>query len=102
MLRARRTVWHKQHRGEDEAPHTSIDTEAYRTTSGWRCWAYKWKLHLVTIAVEAWLPLAAELTAANVGDNEVAPRLLTKLPAEVRFVLGNHQYGAPNIRAHYD
>src|SRR5262249_18708773 len=43
--------------------------------------------------------LAAELTPANVADNEVAPVLLVDLPDEVRFVLGDLHYNAPNVRA---
>ena len=99
VLQAKGGVWHKKDRDAGLVPHTSIDTEAHWTKSGWHGWVYGWKLHLVTTVAGVWLPLAAELTAANAADNEVAPRLLTELPAEVRFVLGDHQYGAPNVRA---
>lgn len=36
VLRARGGVWHKQHREAGVVPHTSIDTEAGWTKSGWR------------------------------------------------------------------
>jgi Transposase DDE domain len=100
--RARGGVWHKKDREAGVVPHTSLDTEAHWTTSGWHGRVYGWKLHLVTTVAGIWPPLAAELTAANAADNEVAPRLLPELPAEVRFVLGDHQYGAPNVRARCD
>ena len=99
VLRAMGGVWHKKDREAGVVPHTSIDTEAHWTKSGWHGWVYGWKLHLVTAVAGVWLPLAAELTAANAADNEVAPLLLAELPAEVRFVLGDHQYNAPNVRA---
>jgi hypothetical protein len=99
VLRAQGGVWHKKDREAGEVPHTSIDTEAHWTKSGWHGWVYGWKLHLVTTVAGVWLPLAAELTPANAADNEVAPLLLAVLPAEVRFVLGDHQYNAPNVRA---
>jgi hypothetical protein len=99
VLRALGGVWHKKDREAGEVPHTSIDTEAHWTKSGWHGWVYGWKLHLVTAVAGVWLPLAAELTPASAADNEVAPRLLAALPAEVRFVLGDHQYDAPNVRA---
>ncbi len=99
VLRAQGGVWHKKHRDAGVVPHTSIDTEANWTKSGWHGWVYGWKLHLVTTVAGVWLPLAAELTPANAADNEVAPLLLAVLPAEVRFVLGDHQYNAPNVRA---
>ena len=36
---------------------------------------------------------------ANVADSEVAPRLFTQLPAEVRYVLGDQHYNTPDLRA---
>jgi hypothetical protein len=99
VLRAKGGVWHKKDRAAGVVPHTSIDTEAHWTKSGWHGWVYGWKLHLVTTVAGVWLPLAAELTPANAADNEVAPLLLAELPAEVRFVLGDQHYNAPNVRA---
>jgi hypothetical protein len=37
-LRARGGVWHKKHREAGEVPHTSIDTEAGWSKSGWHGW----------------------------------------------------------------
>src|SRR5207249_3976794 len=48
VLRARGGVWHKRDREAGVVPHTSIDTEAHWTKSGWHGWVYGWKLHLVT------------------------------------------------------
>lgn len=91
-------VWHKKDRDKGVVPHTSIDTEAHWTKSGWHGWCYGWKLHLVTTVAAVWIPLAAELTPANEADNEVAPQLLRQLPTEVRFVLGDRHYNAPNVQ----
>jgi len=99
VLRARGGVWHKKDREAGVVPHTSIDTEAHWTKSGWHGWVYGWKLHLMTTVAGVWLPLAAELTPANAADNEVAALLLRELPAEVRYVLGDQHYNAPNVRA---
>ncbi len=98
VLRAKGGVWHKKDREAGEVPHTSIDTEAHWTKSGWHGWVYGWKLHLVTTVAGVWLPLAAELTAANAADNAVAPLLLAELPAEVRFVLGDRHYNTDEVR----
>jgi hypothetical protein len=98
VLRARGGVWHKKDREADRVPHTSIDTEAHWTKSGWHGWVYGWKLHLVTTVAAVWVPVAAVLTPANEADNEVAPRLLRELPAEVRYLLGDQHYNAPNVR----
>jgi len=100
VLRARGGVWHKKHREAGVVPHTSIDTEAHWTKSGWHGWVYGWKLHLVTTGAAAWIPLAAELTPANVADNEAAPGLLDRLPPEVRFILGDTSYSDPALHDH--
>ena len=91
-------VWHKKHKEAGEIPHTSIDTEAGWSKSGWHGWWYGWKLHLAVSVGAVWIPLAAELTPANTADNEVAPRLLAPLPAEVRYVLGDTSYNDPEVR----
>jgi Transposase DDE domain len=93
VLRARGGVWHKKDREKGLVPHTSIDTQAQWTKSGWHGWVYGWKLHLVvTAACQVWLPLAAELTPANIADNEQAPALIEVLPAGLHFLLGDQHY----------
>ena len=37
-LQARGGVWHHKHREQGLVPHTSIDTEAHWTKSGWHVW----------------------------------------------------------------
>jgi hypothetical protein len=97
-LRARGGVWHKKHREAGVVPHTSIDTQAGWTKSGWHGWLYGWKLHLVvTVSDRVWLPLAADLTPANVADNEHAPVLLATLPEDISAILGDQQYNDPAL-----
>jgi Transposase DDE domain len=93
VLTARGGVWHKKDREAGLIRHTSIDTEAQWTKSGWHGWVYGWKLHLVvTAACNAWLPLAAEVTPANVADNMQASTLIEALPAGLDFLLGDQHY----------
>jgi Transposase DDE domain len=91
-------VWHKKHREQGVIPHSSIDTEAGWSKSGWHGWWYGWKLHLAVTVGALWIPVAAELTVANRGDNEEAPVLLEQLPEEVRYVLGDTHYNTPELR----
>lgn len=91
-------VWHKKDRAVGVVPHSAIDLEAHWTKSGHHGWVYGWKLHLIASAAGIWIPLAAKLTPANEADNEVAPELLPELPTEVRFVLGDTHYNAPNVQ----
>jgi hypothetical protein len=99
VLFAKGGVWHKKDREAGIVPHSSIDTEAAWTKSGWHGWAYGWKLHLGTTVGSVWIPLSAYLTPANVSDNLVALSLIEQLPEEARFVLGDTHYNAPEVRA---
>jgi hypothetical protein len=99
VLFARGGVWHKKDREAGIVPHSSIDTEAGWTKSGWHGWAYGWKLHIATTVGGMWIPLSAHLTPANISDNRVALSLIEQLPEEARFVLGDTHYNAPEVRA---
>jgi hypothetical protein len=93
VLIARGGVWHKKDREANKVPHTSIDTEAHWTKSGWHGWVYGWKLHIiVSAACHVWLPFAADVTSANVADNEQAPALIENLPPGTHFLLGDQHY----------
>jgi len=98
ILRSNGGVWHKKDREQGLVPHSSIDTEAHWTKSGWHGWVYGWKLHIAGVVASVWIPLSAQLTPANEADNEVAPALIDELPADARFVLGDLHYNAPNVR----
>ena len=97
-LRAKGGVWHKKDRDAGIVPHSSIDTQAHWSKSGYHGWWYGWKLHLVCTASALWIPLAARLTAANVADNEIAPALIRELPTHVRYILGDTLYNEPDVR----
>jgi len=98
VLRSNGGVWHKKDREKGEVPHTSIDTQAHWTKSGWHGWVYGWKLHIACVVAAVWIPLSAQLTPANEADNEIAPTLIYELPSEARFILGDLHYNAPNVR----
>jgi len=98
VLSANGGVWHNKHREQGIVPHTSIDTEAHWTKSGWHGWVYGWKLHVVSVVAAVWIPLAADLTPANTADNDAAPALIQELPKELRLLLGDRHYNAPDVR----
>jgi Transposase DDE domain len=99
MLRALGGVWHTKHREAGIVPHTSIDTEATWSKSGWHGWWYGWKLHVIGAVASGWIPLAAYLTEANVSDGEAALQLVPTLPADVRFILGDHHYQTNDLQS---
>jgi hypothetical protein len=98
VLRARGGVWHKKDKEAGVVPHSSIDTQAGWTKSGWHGWVYGWKLHLACTVAGVWIPLSARLTPANVHDGRVAPLLIEELPDEARFVLGDKGYDAKDLK----
>ncbi len=98
-LRAKGGVWHKKDREQGVVPHSTIDTEAHWSKSGYHGWWYGWKLHLACTVSALWIPLAAELTPANVADPDKALMLLHELPSEVRFILGDTHYNDPQLRS---
>jgi Transposase DDE domain len=98
VLRAKGGVWHKKDKEAGVVPHSSFDTEAGWTKSGWHGWIYGWKLHLACTVADVWIPLAARLTPANVHDGRVAPLLIEDLPGEARFVLGDKHYDAKDLK----
>lgn len=98
-LKAKGGVWHKKDREVGHVPHSSIDTQAHWSKSGYHGWWYGWKLHVACTVASVWIPLAAELTPANEADNQVAPALIEQLPLDVRFLLGDTHYNTPEIRA---
>ncbi|HET9588921.1 MAG TPA: transposase [Anaerolineales bacterium] len=98
VLRSKGGVWHKKDREKGEVPHSSIDTQAHWTKSGWHGWVYGWKLHIASVVAAVWIPLSAQLTSANVADNEIAPALIYELPPEARFVLGDLHYHARKVQ----
>jgi Transposase DDE domain len=97
VLRARGGVWHQKDRQAGVVPHSSIDTEASWTKSGWHGWIYGWKLHLVCAVGAVWIPLAALLTPAAEADNTRAPALIRELPLDLRFLLGDQHYRDPAL-----
>lgn len=101
-LRAKGGVWHKKDREAGHVPHSTIDTEAHWSKSGYHGWWYGWKLHLVSTAAALWIPLAANLTAANVTDQEEAPALVRLLHPSIRYLLGDTHYNDPTLRQHWE
>ncbi len=63
-------VWDNKDREQGLVSHSSVDTEAHWTKSGWHGWVYGWKLHLAAIVATVWIQVAAEFTPANIAENQ--------------------------------
>src|SRR2546429_1139146 len=88
VLRSRGGVWHQKHREKGEIPHTSIDTQAHWTKSGWHGWVYGWKLHVVSVVAGGLVSLPSLPTPAHIPGNEPWPPPLRGVSAPVPVVLG--------------
>jgi hypothetical protein len=99
-LRAKGGVWHKKDREAGKVPHTSIDTQANWSKSGHHGWWYGWKLHLACTVSSIWIPLAANLTVANIHDSQTAPAIIRELPLDIRFVLGDNHFKTPDLQSY--
>lgn len=97
-LRAKGGVWHQKDRAAGIVPHSTIDTQAHWSKSGYHGWWYGWKLHLASTAAALWIPLAAQLTPANVADQDEAPALVRQLAPDIRYILGDTHYNDPDLR----
>lgn len=64
----------------------------------WHRWVYGWKLHLASVVADVGIPLAAKLTVANTDDGEVACELLTELPGDTHYLLGDQHYNREPLR----
>lgn len=101
-LWAKGGVWHKKDREAGRIPHSTIDTEAHWSKSGYHGWWYGWKLHLVSTAAALWIPLAANLTHANVADQDEAPALVGVLDPAIRYLLGDTYYNDLRLRQQWE
>ena len=99
LVRAPGGVWHVKQRAANLLPVVTLDVEADWGKSGWHGWVYGWKLHLASAVAGCFLPLAAILTKASIHDATAAPALLTELPSDTRYVLGDTAYQSPSLHA---
>ncbi len=69
-------VWHVSSMKEGIIPRPGIDTDAKWGFSNTRGWIYGYKLHMVSSTdSSAIVPLTADVTTANIPDNQVYPGL---------------------------
>ena len=69
-------VWHVSSMKEGILPHSGIDTDARWGFSHTRGWIFGYKLHMVcSTDSSVVVPLTADVTAANIPDNQVYPGL---------------------------
>ena len=75
LLKAKGCVWHKSSMNKGVVPRSGIDTDARWGYSHTKGWIFGYKLHLTSTTAAAAgdliVPLTADVTTANVQDNQM-------------------------------
>lgn len=74
-------IWHKSSMGKGIVPCSGIDTDARWGYSHTKGWTFGYKLHMVSSTGSVAVPLSADVTTANVQDNQVYGELTCSLPS---------------------
>lgn len=77
-------VWHKSSMDKGIIPHSGIDTDARWGFSHTKSWIFGYKLHMISSTGSSIIvPLSADVTTANVQDNQVYQGLTSSLPSTI-------------------
>ena len=74
LLKAKGHLWHKSSMKKGVVPRSGIDTDARWGYSRTRGWIFGYKLHITSTTAAAGdliVPLTADVTTANVQDNQM-------------------------------
>jgi hypothetical protein len=89
-------VWHKSSMRKGIVPRSGIDVDAKWGFSHTREWIFGYKLHMVSSTDSIVLPLSADVTTANIPDNQVYPDLISYLSPEtikkIHFMIADPGY----------
>jgi len=75
LLRSKGKVWHTSSMKKGIVPCSGIDTNARWGFSHTRGWIFGYKLHMISSTDSLIVPMAADVTTANIPDNQVYPQL---------------------------
>jgi hypothetical protein len=71
LVKAKGSVWHKSSIEKGIVPCPGIDTDARWGYSHTKGWIFGYKLHLTSTTGDLVVPLTADVTTANVQDNQM-------------------------------
>ncbi len=101
LLKAKGSVWHKSSMKKGEVPCPGIDTDARWGYSHTKGWVFGYKLHLTSTTGELVVPLTADVTTANIPDNQMyvsltSSSLVFSLPS-VPYMIADPGYDDKNL-----
>ena len=92
LLKAKGHVWHKSNMKKNEVPRSGIDTDARWGFSRTKGWVFGYKMHLACSTGSLIIPLSADLTTANISDNNMYESITASLSEDVRYIVGDEGY----------
>ncbi len=92
LLKVKGHVWHKSSMEKNEVPRSGIDTDAKWGYSRTKGWIFGYKMHVACSTGSLIVPLSADLTTANISDNNMCESITASLPEGVRYIVGDEGY----------
>jgi hypothetical protein len=102
LIKAKGHVWHKSSMEKGVVPRSGIDTDAKWGYSHTKEWIFGYKLHMISsTASSIVVPLSADVTTANVYDNQIYPVLTSSLPSttikKTHYMIADPGYDDQNL-----
>ena len=92
LLKAKGRVWKRSNMKKNEVPHSGIDTDAKWGYSRTKGWMFGYKLYIACSTGSLIIPLSADLTTANISDNNIYESITASLSEDVRYIVGDEGY----------
>ena len=92
LLKAKGHVWHKSCISKGVVPRSGIDIDARWGFSHTKGWIFGYKLHITSSTGSLIVPLSADITRADVQDNQIYPTITSSLPQGVRYMAADSGY----------
>jgi hypothetical protein len=92
LLKAKGHVWHKSSMNKGVVPRSGIDTDARWGFSHIKQWIFGYKLHITASNGSLIIPLSADITRADIQDNQIYPTITSSLPQGVRYMAADSGY----------
>jgi hypothetical protein len=92
LLQAKGHVWHKSSMKNGVIPRSGIDTDARWGYSHTKEWVFGYKLHLSASTGSLIVSMSADVTTANIPDNQQYRSLTSILPDRIRYITADTGY----------
>lgn len=92
LIRAKGPVWHKSDMKNNRIPISGIDTDARWGYSKSKSWVFGYKLHMSCSIGKLIVPRSADLTTANIADNQMYKSLVSPLVDKMNNIIADPAY----------